>query len=485
VKFVGDVPTVRLDRAASPDIAELLTRLTDPAPQVIADPDAGWNRLRDRIIRDLSEQGVILPQQLKIMLRGIQSLKWLNIAQYESAGGATAIEAFYIEQQISGTARKVGLDASQVRAMLVALIDPLNPTKTWSLGKEDLLAATLKGNGKRVAGDKLDKALEELERGEMVRSPSDPESGRTVYRLDHDYLIRGVSAAERRANRWHYLLEDRFNAFQNAGTLRKKWKALLPVGTQCRLAWERMRGRFLYGNRRGYVLMSLARFPTRIVGALISFFIVLIIVSIPTGVFLQRMWRRTASFPQEIQSITDPDEVRTKTQDFLTNIPMLRLQEPKAMQILAGQLIERLQHTTNTDQQSALLLAAADVISALKPTEVQTLASSLIPRILSTTEAAQLSALTRGFATILTQLNPEATRALAEPIRDAIRSGVNSDQRRALGLALAAVASELKPEEAGALDTSIVEAIQGRQTVPLSPAADERRPTPKAGMPAK
>jgi multidrug resistance efflux pump len=34
---------------ASPYIAELLTRLTDPATQVVADPDAGWNRLRDRI----------------------------------------------------------------------------------------------------------------------------------------------------------------------------------------------------------------------------------------------------------------------------------------------------------------------------------------------------------------------------------------------------------------------------------------------------
>lgn len=233
VEFLGSIPVLRLDRVASPDIAALLTSLTDgtsTAP-VIADPDAGWTKLRERIISDISEQDIILPQQLNIVLRGIQSLKQLSVKQYERVGGVAGIEAFYVEQQINGTARTLEIDANQVRAMLVALIDHSNPTKTWSRGKEDLLAAAAKGNGQPADDDKLANALVELERGEMVRRLSDRESGRTTYRLDHDYLTRGVSAFERRANRWRYLLEDGAKAFQNAGTLWKKWKALLlPAG---------------------------------------------------------------------------------------------------------------------------------------------------------------------------------------------------------------------------------------------------------------
>jgi hypothetical protein len=67
VEFFGSVQALRLDRVRSPYIAELLTRLTEgtPAAPVIADPDAGWTKLRERIIGDISEQDVILPQASK------------------------------------------------------------------------------------------------------------------------------------------------------------------------------------------------------------------------------------------------------------------------------------------------------------------------------------------------------------------------------------------------------------------------------------
>ena len=113
VEFLGSVQALRLDRVASPYIVQLLRRLTeDTAAPVIADPEAGWTKLRDRITRDISEQAVVLPQQLKIVLSGIQSLKWLNVAQYERVGGAIGIEAFYIEQQIKWNGAK-GRDRRQ------------------------------------------------------------------------------------------------------------------------------------------------------------------------------------------------------------------------------------------------------------------------------------------------------------------------------------------------------------------------------------
>ena len=94
-----------------------------PDAIVIENPEAGWNRLRDRILRDISHEDVVLPQQLKIILGGIQHLKRLNVAEYERIGGAGGVEALYVQQQISGTARKVGLEPGQVRAMLASGTD--------------------------------------------------------------------------------------------------------------------------------------------------------------------------------------------------------------------------------------------------------------------------------------------------------------------------------------------------------------------------
>jgi hypothetical protein len=298
VEFVGPVQALRLDRVPFPYIAELLARLTEGRPEapVIADPEAGWNRLRDRIVHDISQQDVVLPQQLKILLGGIQGLKRLSVAQYERAGGARGIEALYVEQQITGTSRKVGLEAGQVRAMLVALIDPSNPNKTRSCLKQHLGAVAANATGQTIAGDRLDKTLEELERGEIIRGATDPESGFTVYRLDHDYLTRGVSVAERRANRWHYLLEDGARAFENAGSLATRWKALLSVRTQCRLAWERMRGTHRYGQQRGYALASLGRFVP----------VVLILVAIGF------LWRGYTDWREENDARAQAQEIWSK-----------------------------------------------------------------------------------------------------------------------------------------------------------------------------
>src|SRR5262245_41424889 len=236
VQFLGPVPALRLDRVPTPYITDLLARLTagQPDAPVIADPEAGWHRLRGRIVYVISQQDVVLPQQLKVTLGGIQGLRRLTVAQYERAGRAAGIEALYVEQQVGATARKVGLEAAAVRAMLVALIDPSDPNKTRSRSKDELAAAAGQACGRAIADDRLDQALDELERGEIVRSATDLDSGLTAYRLDHDYLTRGVSAAERRANRWHYLLEDGAKNFENAGSLAMRWRAL-PIAEQCGL----------------------------------------------------------------------------------------------------------------------------------------------------------------------------------------------------------------------------------------------------------
>ncbi|QPF89659.1 nSTAND1 domain-containing NTPase [Bradyrhizobium commune] len=261
VQFLGPVEALRLDRVPTPYIAELINSITRGKPDapVIAEPEAGWNKLQERIVRDVSQQDVVLPQQLNTMLRGIQGLKSLSVAEYDKAGGASGIEALYVERQIAGAARKSGLESSLILPMLVDLIDPINASKTRSRSKA-LLAKKCNAvheDTKTLA--KLEVVLTELERGELIRAESDPDKNTEVYRLDHDYLTRGVAAAERRANKWRYVLEDGSKSFENAGTSANRWRALLPASVQVRLAWERLRGNVRYGQQQLYALASLLR----------------------------------------------------------------------------------------------------------------------------------------------------------------------------------------------------------------------------------
>jgi hypothetical protein len=98
IEFFGPVSAYRLDRVQSQFVGPLLKVLSRPHANgvVVADPDRGWNRLVERIVRDLSHDGVVLPQQLKVVLAGIQSLRRLDIANYDRAGGAPGVEALFV-----------------------------------------------------------------------------------------------------------------------------------------------------------------------------------------------------------------------------------------------------------------------------------------------------------------------------------------------------------------------------------------------------
>ena len=305
----------------------------------------------------------------------------------------------------------------------------------------------------------------------MLRGDTAPESGRAAYRLHHDYLTRGVSAVERRANCWHHLLQERAQDFQNAGGLWKKWKALLPVGTQCQLLWERLRGRFRYGTRRSYAVLSLALFPIRLVSAAGTLLLILSIAAIVYFlIYESRPLEETAgaevrSTLKDLHSMTDPNEIRKGINRLELYIPILAGKSPEEVHALAAETIEQMQSATNADQMNVLADAIAIIVRKLEPEKGQTLAGSILQRIQSTTDAAQLSALRRGFAAISAQLPPENARALADPILQAIKASRHYSQRHALGLALAAIAARLKPDEAEPLDGSIVDAIQGGRTL--------------------
>jgi dihydroorotate dehydrogenase len=481
VQFLGAVEALRLDRVESPYISELLARLTEGKPDapIVADPDAGWNKLRERIVRDISQQDVVLPQQLKIMLGGIQSLKQLNIAQYERAGGASGIEALYVEQQITGTSRKVGLEAAQVRAILVTFIDPSNPTKTRSCTELDL-ASVNKGR-RSVSNDKLAVTLKELERGEMLRSASDPESGLVAYRLDHDYLTRGVLAAERRANRWQYVLADGAKGFENAGSLSTRWKALLPIVIQLQLAWQRIRGRFRYGTQRSYALASLLR--------LVPFAVVFLVLSVggwqfsrwredqvasemARNIWLKFDFRKGVS-ERELEgawALAATKNIYVRT-DFVRDALITKeyaerliIRPDLVVQSLVGinpdvraQMIEALGEQLRNDAYDTKAIAAVAIAARLNAVDRLRYAP-ILDAIKLTKDPNALNSLSLALVTVGKRLKAEEAYTLANLVMEAISGTKISDQIGALAPVLVSLAPRLREEDAYAVARQILDA---------------------------
>ena len=107
-----------------------------------------------------------------------------------------------------------------------------------------------------------------LESTDVLRSRIDPDTGRNVVQLYHDYLSRAVLEAERRADRWPTVAREAQHQFTEAGTsLFRRWRALLSPWQQIRLLIERLRPgtSFTYGGLKNFALFSLLRFTPHVV----------------------------------------------------------------------------------------------------------------------------------------------------------------------------------------------------------------------------
>jgi hypothetical protein len=71
--------------------------------KVIGDPEDGCRSLLVRLSADLERAGTILPQQLKIVLSGLDTLpgRILTVAAYERIGATAGLEARLIEDRIA------------------------------------------------------------------------------------------------------------------------------------------------------------------------------------------------------------------------------------------------------------------------------------------------------------------------------------------------------------------------------------------------
>lgn len=261
VRF-GEGKTYRLDRLQTQYVYPLLQEITqsaDAAEEIVANPDQGWQRLKERLARDLAAEGLVLPIQMKVVLQGLATFNALTVGNYEKAGGLRGIESVYVRENVSRATRQSGLASAQIIALLMDLVD-VEREKTVPRPVAHLLrtVADIPMNERRDLEKCLTTALEILEQREILRRRVDPASATDVWVLDHDYLCRGILVSHRQANFWNLVIQERHSSFMNAGHHPwAQWKALLTLRSQIILLYQRLFGTFRYGKHRGFALLSL------------------------------------------------------------------------------------------------------------------------------------------------------------------------------------------------------------------------------------
>jgi hypothetical protein len=117
----------RLTRLPAHVARDILTRIMAPAEgaaPVVIDPEYGWEKLRERLARDLDEAGTAFPMRIKLTLLGLPRLRALTVSAYERYGGLPALEAGYIEGHIREAARASGgLSEEDLRRLLLRMTD--------------------------------------------------------------------------------------------------------------------------------------------------------------------------------------------------------------------------------------------------------------------------------------------------------------------------------------------------------------------------
>jgi hypothetical protein len=246
-----------LDRVEPAYVTALLEQLVASAENgspVISNPNAGWEALKDRLIRDLSAQGRILPIQARVVFKGLIELPHLSIGAYERKGGIDGLEAGYIEDAMGAAARAAGIPEIRVLDAILQLVDETDPElpKARTAATEALHGAA---QVERSRGERMVHTLEQL--GVVRPEVGDPNTAPAgSWSLYHDYLARPVLTAHRRANRWQCLLRDRRRAFRTAANWRARWRAMLSPLEQLRLLWPTLRGRVRWAGYRGFALFS-------------------------------------------------------------------------------------------------------------------------------------------------------------------------------------------------------------------------------------
>ena len=476
----------RLDRLNSLFVGPLLAELAkdQDGQKVIGDPDYGWTSLQTRLSADLERAGTILPQQLKIVLAGLGTLpgRGLTVAAYERADGTAGLEARFIEDRIAKAARLHGVTEERVRAALLTLVDPITGQKTVEHPTGELLSGI-----DPTTPEKAQQVLDVLAQEEVIRRRVDPGTGESSWLLDHDYLARAVREADRRANRWQRALAEGAKAVADAGAnWTGRWRALLPPTTQLAFLWDRLRGRFRYGEHRPYAAKSLQRF-----GPAIG----LILLVLAAGAYewarqaearisksaddILNAWRFEGSAVSHgdadalIHLAVTDEKVRRHALTLVLTDPnraQIFIRQPQmviraiagvspwfrdlATASLAGAPAAPSSNTAQTSQAiggAALLLGRPEALPL----------AWWLAAIKGTNNLSALGVLGMGLGAVAAKLDEKEAKEAVEPLLAAIKGTTDPSALRTLGTGLGAVAAKLGEKEAKEAVEPLLAAIKG------------------------
>lgn len=240
-----------LNRLAPGFVLPLLEELTNR--EVISHPESGWNDLRRELAADLERSGSVLPIQLRIALTSLSLLPSLTLRDYRRSGGLLGLEVSQIQFQMRESARSLGISESEVRSVLLSLV---NADERRSLAKPESALLT---EHPIVSPVGMESLLTELESKGLVRKRIERDVGLPFWTLDHDYLSQSLLESQRRAARWQDELNQAKRSWDSADSTWRRFRTLLSPSLQVRILIERLRGRLLYGSAITFALWSTIR----------------------------------------------------------------------------------------------------------------------------------------------------------------------------------------------------------------------------------
>ncbi len=331
--------------------------------------------------------------------------------------------------------------------------------------------------------------VEHLEEEGVLRTRNDPDTGREVYQLYHDYLSRAVLEAERRAERWPAVIREAQKAFEDSqGHLWRRWNAMLTLWQQLRLLVERLRGRFRYGESRQFALLSTVRTLPHIV----------VIMAITLGVLQFQRLQRANEARNEARAILaelrdnedDPSPNEFKALQRLAEteedvrlsaiIEILETKEqakrlqrrlPYVLHAVVGlntSLRDRVQdvlktHATTPADDVDLNRACADLGASLDiddPSFNSIVVANYVAAVTKTTDPDALSSLGSALVNFGKKLPAEPAAVLAGQIVAAMEKTTNYRALSSLGRALGSFGEKLPPEQAAVGAQRIVAAME-------------------------
>jgi hypothetical protein len=257
-----------LDRLRTAAADELLDHLTDDSEGLrpaIELPEHGWLALRDRLVRDLSVDGSVLPAQMTLVLAGLGNFRYLTVREYRRRGGLHGVEAAEVEWHIFNTVRYLGITKSEALAILLTMVDR-EARKTHARTLSEIVGAITS-----LQPDTVRSVLHEWETKDLLRRRVDSDTGDVVWLLDHDYLSNAVLATEERMNAASILVRDAAAEFESATSVFRRWRTLLTPVQQVSTWIYRLKGQSKFGDHKSFIALSTVRFlPYLAVGLIIG-----------------------------------------------------------------------------------------------------------------------------------------------------------------------------------------------------------------------